>query len=134
MTEAVIGIVGPCGAGKSTLVAGLQRLGLRCKHIAQEHSYVPYMWKRIANPDVLIFLDASFPTCTLRRQLNWLETEYDEQQRRLLHARTHADLVISTDGLSPAQVLDQACTFLTQHQQQRVKDDGRAAGADSSGV
>jgi len=29
-------------------------------HIAQEHSYVPYMWKRITNPDLLIYLNASF--------------------------------------------------------------------------
>jgi ATPase subunit of ABC transporter with duplicated ATPase domains len=112
VTDALVGVVGPCGSGKSTLVAGLQSMGVACRHIAQEHSYVLYMWQRIANPDVLVFLDASFATCTRRRRLNWTEADYAEQQRRLHHAREHADLVIETDGLSAEQVLDQASTFL----------------------
>ena len=102
----IVGVVGPCGAGKSTLIAGLDRAGFRCRHIAQEHSYVPYMWRRIANPDCLVFLKASYATCTLRRNLNWLEDDYAQELRRLAHALERADLVIDTDSLTPAEILD----------------------------
>lgn len=109
-----MGVVGPCGAGKSTLIEGLQKYGYRCRHIAQEHSYVPHMWRRITNPDVLIFLDASFSICTARRRLNWLESDYLEQCRRLEHARQNASLTISTDSLSSQEVLSEALAFLQQ--------------------
>jgi hypothetical protein len=108
----LIGIVGPCGAGKSTLIEGLEARGFRCRHIAQEHSYVPHMWQRISHPDLLIYLQASFAVCTARRRLNWLEPDYLEQLRRLEHARLHADLVIETDDQSPQQVLEEAAAFL----------------------
>ena len=108
----LIGIVGPCGAGKSTLIQGLEARGYRCRHIAQEHSYVPHMWQRITNPDLLIYLHASFAVCTARRRLTWLESDYSEQLRRLQHARQHADLIIDTDHQTPAQVLEMAVLFL----------------------
>jgi adenylate kinase family enzyme len=54
--KVLVGVVGPCGSGKSTLIAALEAQGYPCRHIAQEHSYVKDMWKRITNPDVLIFL------------------------------------------------------------------------------
>jgi hypothetical protein len=71
------------------------------------------MWKRITNPDILIFLDASFTVCTERRRLSWTERDYGEQMRRLAHARQHADLVIGTDRLTVAQVFEAAYAFLT---------------------
>lgn len=108
----LIGVVGPCGAGKTTLIEGLERAGFRCRHIAQEHSYVPSMWKRITNPDLLIFLHASFEVCTQRRKLNWTEADYDEQQRRLAHAREHADLLIETDAVTPEEVRQRVLEFL----------------------
>lgn len=111
----VVGIVGPCGSGKSTLIRGLEQAGYKCRHIAQEHSYVPYMWQRIAHPDLLIFLSASFAICTARRRLNWTQADFDEQLRRLSHARQHADLIIETDELSIQQVLDGALEFLRVH-------------------
>ncbi len=110
----LIGVVGPCGSGKSTLIAGLESKGFACRHIAQEHSYVPYMWQRISRPDILIFLEATFPVCTERRRLNWTEDDYAEQLRRLSHARQHADLVIGTDSLTVGQVLERALAFLQQ--------------------
>ena len=111
-SKILIGVVGPCGSGKSTLIAGLEREGFRCRHIAQEHSYVQYMWKRITNPDLLIYLNSSFEVSTQHRKLNWNEAEYKEQLRRLDHARQHADLIIETDNLSPAEVLERALSFI----------------------
>ena len=108
----LVGVVGPCGAGKSTLIAALESRGFACRHIAQEHSYVKDMWKRITNPDALIFLQASFPVCTARRQLNWNESDYAEQQRRLAHALEHADLVVDTDNLTPPEVAQRVLDFL----------------------
>ncbi len=101
----LIGIVGPCGSGKSTLASKLAAHGVRCRAIAQEHSYVPAMWQRITRPDLLVFLDASFETCTRRRRLNWDLWEYEEQLRRLQHASAHADLHVQTDRLTPDEVL-----------------------------
>ena len=110
-----VGIVGPCGSGKSTLITALEARGYTCRHIAQEHSYVKDMWKRISNPDVLIFLDASFPVSTARRKLNWLESDHAEQQRRLAHAREHADLIVETDSLTPHEVTSRVLDFLDSH-------------------
>ena len=101
----LIGITGACGSGKTTLAARLAQHGLRSRAIAQEHSFVPAMWQRLTHPDVLVFLDASFETCTRRRQLNWEPWEYQEQLRRLEHAAQHADLHVDTDRLTPEQVL-----------------------------
>lgn len=111
-TRLLIGVVGVCAAGKSTLIGGLEMRGYRARHIAQEHSYVKDMWKRITNPDVLIFLDASYPITVQRRKLNWLEADWAEQQRRLSHAREHATFYIQTDGHSAEQVLGEVLRFL----------------------
>jgi ABC-type glutathione transport system ATPase component len=111
-SKPLIGIVGPCGSGKSTLIAGLERYGYPCRHIAQEHSYVQAMWQIISRPVFLIYLAASFPVSTARRRLNWQEKEYLEQLRRLGHARAHAHLIIDTNNLTPDQVLQKALDFL----------------------
>jgi guanylate kinase len=108
----LIGVVGPCGSGKSTLIAGLQKHGYRCRHIAQEHSYVKTMWQVITNPDVLIFLECSFENSTSRRKLNWLPQDHEEQLRRLSHAHQNADIIIDTNNLMPEEVLTQALTHL----------------------
>lgn len=109
-----IGLVGPCGAGKTTLAAGLKKHGYQVRHIAQEHSYVPTMWKRISNPDLLIYLEVSYENTVLRRRLDWTRKEYEEQLRRLKHARQHADLIIQTDELTIEEVLQIALSFLDQ--------------------
>ena len=104
--EPVIGVVGPCAAGKSTLVVALRSRGYKTRHIAQEHSYVQDMWKQISNPDILIYLDVSFEISIKRTDPNWSRVIYDNQIQRLVHAKEHADLYIYTDDLSPEQVLD----------------------------
>ena len=108
----LIGIVGACGSGKSTLVANLEARGYRCRHIAQEHSYVKQMWQVITKPNLLIYLDCSFENCTKRRKLNWLITDYEEQQNRLSHAREHADLIIDTNKQDVNDVLNSVLKFL----------------------
>ncbi|MCC7129689.1 MAG: hypothetical protein IT297_04750 [Anaerolineae bacterium] len=108
-----IGVVGSCAAGKTTLANGMKRFGYDVRHIAQEHSYVPAMWQRVSNPDCLIYLHVSYPNTLIRRKMNWSEQEYQEQLRRLQHARDHADLAIDTDPLTPEQVLQIALEFVT---------------------
>jgi len=110
----LVGVVGVCAAGKSTLINNLKERGINTRHIAQEHSYVKDMWKRITNPDVLVFLDASYPVTLERRQLNWTEADWAEQQRRLEHAREHAHIYINTDAISPEQVSDLVVSFIRQ--------------------
>ncbi len=109
-----IGVVGVCASGKTTLTAQLKARGYEARHIAQEHSYVKDMWKRITNPDVLIYLDVSYPVTLKRRTFDWREQDYQEQVARLAHARQHADLVIDTDPLTPNEVLGRVLDFLAQ--------------------
>ncbi len=70
------------------------------------------MWKRITNPDLLIYLNSSFEVSTQRRKLNWNEAEYKEQLRRLNNARQHADLILETDNLSSMEVLERVLSFI----------------------
>jgi deoxyadenosine/deoxycytidine kinase len=100
-----IAIVGPCGAGKTTLADQLRELELDAHDIAQEHSYVPDMWRVITKPDLLVFLDASFETCTRRKKLNWTPQEHAEQLRRLEDARRNCDIFIPTDDMDPDEIL-----------------------------
>lgn len=111
-TRLLIGVVGVCASGKSTLIKALKARGFNARHIAQEHSYVKDMWKRITNPDRLVFLDASYPKTRERRQMNWAEADWDEQQRRLAHARQHADFYLETDVLSIDEVLEAVINFI----------------------
>ncbi len=106
----LIGIVGVCASGKTTLVKQLEKLGYSCRHIAQEHSYVQTMWKRLTNPDILVYLAASYPVTIARRSLNWTLQEYTQQIERLANARANADLIIETDNLTP----DEICSLVQQ--------------------
>lgn len=108
----VIGLVGPCAAGKTTISALLKKSGIQVKQIAQEHSYVKNMWHRISHPDILIYLDVSYPNTIKRRQLNWSLEEYHIQVDRLSHARQNADFYIDTNDLSVNEVLDLILKFI----------------------
>ena len=72
------------------------------------------MWQVITNPDILIFLESSFKNSTARRKLNWVPADHEEQQRRLSHARAHADLTIDTNILDSENVLARALAYLKE--------------------
>ena len=110
----LIGIVGPCAAGKTTLMMGLKDLGYRARAIAQEHSFAPAMWQRITKPDILVYLHVSYENTILRRQLDWTQQEYAEQLYRLRHARQNADLFIDTNPLTILEVVETVINFLEQ--------------------
>jgi len=104
--KALIGIVGVCASGKTTLKNGLSELGFNCRHIAQEHSYVPDMWKRLTHPDILIYLEASYETTITRKALNWSREEYEQQLYRMRNAIENAHIRIKTDELTPQQLIE----------------------------
>lgn len=110
--EPIIGVVGPCAAGKTTLVSDLRSSGYVVRHIAQEHSYVPDMWKQISDPDYLVYLDVSFEVSMARSGSTWTRSIFNKQVERLIHARNNADLYIQTDGLDPKEVLNIVITSI----------------------
>jgi deoxyadenosine/deoxycytidine kinase len=110
----LIGVVGPCAAGKTTLVSSLRQAGFEVRHIAQEHSYVADMWKRLTNPDILIYLHVSYPLTLTRRNMDWTEREYAEQLHRLRHARQFADFYVDTDCISSQEVFDLVLQFIIE--------------------
>jgi cytidylate kinase len=72
------------------------------------------MWQRLTNPDVLIYLDVSYPISCQRRNMDWNEAEYQVQVKRLEHARQHADYYLNTDELSIDQVLEHILNYLAK--------------------
>lgn len=110
----LIAVVGPCAAGKSSLVRRLKAMGYNARSVAQDHSYVPDMWRRITNPDLLIYLDAELSTIARRRRIGWGERYLNDERHRLRHARQHCDLYLPTDDLAEKEVLEQVVSFLTR--------------------
>jgi len=108
----LIAVVGPCAAGKSSLVRRLKALGYNARSVAQDHSYVPDMWRRITDPDLLIYLDIELNTIVHRRRISWGERYLADEHHRLRHARQHCDLYLSTDDLTEEEVLERVVGFL----------------------
>jgi ribosome-interacting GTPase 1 len=107
-------VVGPDAAGKTELVKRLRALGYNARSCAQDHSYVPDMWQRIARPDFLIYLDAQLKTIARRRAIDWGQQRLDQLNARLAHARAHCDLYLPTDDLAPSEVVDRVQTALSR--------------------
>jgi len=116
-----IAIVGPCAAGKSTLESNLKKLGFDAHAIAQEHSGVQTMWQQITRPDVVIYLDANLATINARRNENWEPSYLAEMNRRLAHARAHADFFLATNDLTIDLVLTHVRAFLESLQNENHK-------------
>jgi hypothetical protein len=77
-------------------------------------SYVPAMWQRFTQPDLLIYLDVSWEVARQRRPTNAGARRWDEQAHRLRHARQHAHLYIHTDELTPGQISNRVLAFLKE--------------------
>lgn len=112
--DLIIGIVGPCKSGKTTLRDGLISRGYKGKQIAQEHSFSPSMWEKLTDPDILIFLNVSYLNSKERGKLNWKEKDYLEQLRRLSHANENANLHIETDRKNIGEVLETAIKYIKE--------------------
>lgn len=109
-----IGVVGPCAAGKSTLVRGLRALGFDAQHCAQEHSHVPDMWERLTRPEALVYLDASLETIRRRRHKSFRQSFLDAEHERLSYARLRCAIYVDTDPLTREQVLGQVVNGLKE--------------------
>jgi ATPase subunit of ABC transporter with duplicated ATPase domains len=106
-------VVGPCAAGKTTLVSILRSKGYNIRSCVQEHSFTPDLWKRFSKADVLVFLDAALATIAQRQhRSDWTQTRLDGQHKRLAHARAHCDLYLPTDDLVREQVAETVAAFL----------------------
>lgn len=111
--QAVIGVVGPCSAGKSVLVQRLRTAGYYVREIRQEHSVSPRMWQLFTDPDLLIYLDVTMEVAARREGLSapsswWVE----EREERLAHAREHCDYYVDTTDLTPDEVAARVLAFL----------------------
>jgi hypothetical protein len=107
-------VVGPCAAGKSTLVAALRALGYDARVSGQEHSAIPNLWQH-SHPDVLIALDVDIAAVRDRRGVEWPEWLHNLQVQRLDVATKAADLTIDTTGLRVQVVVDRVVAFLEKH-------------------
>ena len=88
-------VVGPCAAGKTTLVDALVAQGYKAYAVAQEHSVIKDLWSR-RSPDVLIALDLDLSVVRERRSPTWSADIYARQHERLQPAFDVADLLIDT--------------------------------------
>ena len=82
---------------------------------AQDHSYVPDMWRRLNPPELLIYLDVTLRSARERgrkRGMGWTQEYLDEQHWRLRHARAHCHFYLPTDELTEEQVLAETLAFL----------------------
>jgi cytidylate kinase len=108
-------VVGPCAAGKSTLVTALRELGYDAHASGQEHSEIAMLWQH-SHPDVLIALEVDISAVRDRRGGSWPEWLHDRQVRRLAAASRAADLAIDTTMLSPQTVVDRVVTYLQRRE------------------
>lgn len=106
-----LAIVGPCAAGKSTMVRALVAIGVPAREVAQEHSRVPHLYARRAPPTALVYLAADWKTVAARRGRRDSRPQYEEELRRLAAAKATAGLVVHTDGLQPDAVRERIVTW-----------------------
>lgn len=113
MPDSKVAVVGHCASGKSSVVQHLKAQGIDAWSVAQEHSIVRDLWNH-QRPDHLVFLHVGLDQVRIRRHNPaWPEWIYDEQERRLATARSHASLIVDTDELNVEQVAQQVVAFLS---------------------
>lgn len=127
MDDFLVGVVGNCVAGKTTLVQGLKHNGYRAVNIPQEHSVAPRFWRKL-NVDFLILLSCTLATARQRRRIPWGQERLDAQAIKLEDARSHCQLYLATDNLTIEQVLLTAIAAVTRH-----REEERHVGEDHSG-
>jgi len=98
-----IAVVGPCTAGKSTLVTNLKRRGYNAWGVAQEHSDVKWLWKH-KNPNFLVALDVTLEAAHKRRNISWGERKLADQHLALADARAHCNVYLPTDNITADEV------------------------------
>jgi energy-coupling factor transporter ATP-binding protein EcfA2 len=108
-------VVGPCAAGKSTLVTALRGLGYDAHVSGQEHSEISMLWQH-SHPDVLIALEVDISAVRDRRGGSWPEWLHDRQVRRLAAASRAADLAIDTTAISPQTLVDRVVAYLQRRE------------------
>jgi chloramphenicol 3-O-phosphotransferase len=108
-------VVGPCAAGKSTLVTALRELGYDAHASGQEHSEIAMLWQH-SHPDVLIALEVDISAVRDRRGGSWPEWLHDRQVRRLAAASRAADLAIDTTAISPQTLVDRVVAYLQRRE------------------
>lgn len=104
-------VVGPCAAGKSTLVEALQARGYDAHVTSQEHSAISSLWQH-SHPDVLIALEVDIAAVQERRGDDWPAWLHNLQVQRLRAASEAADLTIDTTNLEPQVVVDRVLAYL----------------------
>lgn len=119
--DGAIVVVGPCAAGKTTLVQRLGRAGVPARAIAQEHSVVPTLFLRYPGAG-LIYLTADWMVLRRRRPKSGGYAQYVEEMRVLQAARAAAALVVHTDSRTPDAVAALVLAWWHHH--------GLAAAAD----
>ena len=71
------------------------------------------MWRRITNPDILIYLDVSVVVAARREGLSVPSSWWAEERAvRLVHARANCDLYIDTTDLSTDEVVARVTAYL----------------------
>ena len=100
-----VAVTGSCASGKSTVVAALREHGIDAYSVAQEHSIISDLWNHLS-PDRVVYLAVRLETVRARRDdPNWPAWLFDIQQQRLADARRAADVVVTTDGRGPDEVV-----------------------------
>ena len=114
--DGAIVVVGPCAAGKTTLVWHLARAGVLARTIAQEHSVVPTLFSRYPGAG-LIYLTADWAVLRRRRPHSGGWAQYAEEMRVLQTARAAAELVVHTDSRTPEAVAALVLSWWRHHGQ-----------------
>lgn len=112
VSELLIGVVGNCASGKTTLVQGLNHSGYRAVNIAQEHSVAPRFWRKI-NVDFLVVLSCNLATAKARRPIPWGQERLEQQAIKLADARANCQLYLPTDNFGIQEVLELVVEAIT---------------------